>query len=856
VKAVYAYLQTSRMGLSGEEVHRRQILYGSNEVVHETRRNPFFLFIRAFINPFIGVLTGLAVVSLVLDVLTATPEEQEWTGIIIITSMVMCSVLLRFWQEWKASEATGSLMKLVKNTCLVKRADGHEQEIDITELVPGDMVYLAAGDMVPADVRVIESKDLFVSQASLTGESVPVEKLPEVTEQYRKGSVIELNNICFMGSNVISGAARGLVFATGNKTYLGTIARGLVGHRATTAFDRGISKVSLLLIRFMLVMVPFVFFVNGFTKGDWLDAFIFAISVAVGLTPEMLPMIVTANLSKGAVAMSKKKSIVKNLNAIQNFGAMDVLCTDKTGTLTADKIVLEKYINTDGSEDADRRVLRHAYFNSYFQTGLKNLMDKAILSHVKELGLGQVKDRYTKIDEIPFDFNRRRMSVVIVDKQGKRQIITKGAVEEMLAVCQYAEYGGEVHRLTGELRVKAQSISEEMNRQGMRVLAVAQKSYVEKTADFGVADEAEMVLIGYLAFLDPPKPSAADAIEKLHKHGVEVKILSGDNDVVVKAIARQVGIDTTHALTGPEIEEMDDLALRQAVLTTTLFSKLTPLQKSQIIALLQEAKKTVGFLGDGINDAGALRQSDIGISVDSAVDIAKEAADIILLEKDLMVLEDGVIEGRKTFGNINKYIKMTASSNFGNMFSVMFASAFLPFLPMMPIHLLIQNLLYDISQITIPLDRMDGEFLRKPRRWDASDLSRFMICIGPISSIFDILTYLVMWHVFGCNTPEHQTLFQTGWFVEGLLSQTLIVHMIRTRKIPFIQSCATWPVVGMTLLVMAVGILIPFTAFGSSIGLQPLPLSYFPWLAGILLCYCVLTQIVKTWYVRRFVRWL
>ena len=794
-KSVYSYLQTTRLGLTRAEVEDRQLTYGKNEVVHEQKKNPFIVFIKTFINPFIGVLTGLAVISLVIDVLMAEPGEQEWTGVVIIAVMVVCSAILRFWQEWKANEATDSLMKMVKNTCLVKRAGSGEEELDITELVPGDIVFLAAGDMIPADLRIIESKDLFISQASLTGESEPIEKFPEVKEkQYRKGSIVELDNICYMGSTVISGAAKGIVFETGNRTFLGTIARNLTGHRATTAFDKGISKVSLLLIRFMLVMVPFVFFINGFTKGDWFEAFIFAISVAVGLTPEMLPMIVTANLSKGALSMSKKKTIVKNLNAIQNFGAMNILCTDKTGTLTCDKIVLEKYINADGSNDESKRILRHAYFNSYFQTGLKNLMDKAILSHVKELKLEHLKDAYTKVDEIPFDFIRRRMSIVIEDKQGKRQIITKGAVEEMLSICSHTEFNGEVQPLTDKLKVKAQKISEEMNRKGMRVLAVAQKSYIEKVGNFSVSDEKEMVLIGFLAFLDPPKPSAAEAIKQLHEYGVEVKILSGDNDIVVKAIGRQVGIDTSYSLTGPDIENMDETILKERVKTTTCFSKLTPLQKTQIISILQEQKNTVGFLGDGINDAAALRQSDIGISVDSAVDIAKESADIILLEKDLMVLEDGVLEGRKTFGNINKYIKMTASSNFGNMFSVMFASAFLPFLPMMPIHLLIQNLLYDISQTTIPFDRMDPEFLRKPRRWDASDLKRFMIYIGPISSIFDIVTYLVMWHVFGCNSPEHQSLFQSGWFIEGLLSQTLIVHMIRTRKIPFIQSRATWPV--------------------------------------------------------------
>lgn len=855
--SVFNYFQTIPLGLNPEEVANRQSLYGKNEVEHEKRKNPVSTFIRAFINPFIGVLTILVIISFVLDVLLAEPGEQDWVAIIIISTMVVVSAMLRFWQEWKANVSSEALLKMVTNTCYVKRIDHNDEEISISELVPGDVVMLAAGDMIPADLRIIEAKDLFVSQSSLTGESDPIEKRPEAKgKKYNTGSVVELENICYMGSNVVSGSATGIVFATGNNTYLGTIAKSIAGHRAATAFDKGISRVSFLLIRFMLVMIPFVFLVNGLTKGDWLEAFIFAVSVAVGLTPEMLPMIVTANLSKGAVAMSKKKTIVKDLNAIQNFGAMNILCTDKTGTLTCDQIVLERYINADGSNDNNKRILRHAYFNSFFQTGLKNLMDKAILSHVKELSLEYLKDDYRKVDEIPFDFTRRRMSVVVEDKQGKRQIITKGAVEEMLEICSHAEFGGAVHPFTPELKKKAKEISEQMNKQGMRVLAVAQKSYLNKDCNFCVEDEMEMVLIGFLAFLDPPKQSAASAIKQLHEHGIEVKILSGDNDAVVQTIARQVGIDTSDALTGLQLAAMSIEEQQRAVRETTVFSKLTPMQKTQIITLLQEQENTVGFLGDGINDAAALRQSDIGISVDSAVDIAKESADIILLEKDLMVLEDGVLEGRKTFGNITKYIKMTASSNFGNMFSVMAASAFLPFLPMLPIHLLIQNLLYDVSQTTIPFDRMDAEYLRKPRKWDASDLSRFMIFIGPISSIFDIVTYLVMWYVFGCNSVEHQTLFQSGWFIEGLLSQTLIVHMIRTRKIPFIQSCASWQVTGLTVLIMAVGILIPFSSFGSSIGLEPLPLSYFPWLIGILLSYCILTQMVKNWYIKRFVKWL
>ena len=857
IDQVFTYFQTTSMGLTDEEVEKRKSLYGKNEVVHEKKKKPLVMFAQAFINPFVGVLTLLVAISFIMDVWMASPDEQDWTSIVIVSTMIILSTILRFCQEWKANQSSEALQRMVTNTCYVKRAGCRAGEISNEELVPGDIVMLSAGDMIPADLRIIESKDLFVSQSSLTGESDSIEKTAVLSNKnLTSNSVVELDDICFMGSNVVSGTAKGIVFEIGNNTYLGTIAKSVAGHRAATAFDKGITKVSLLLIRFMLIMVPIVFLVNGITKGDWMEAFIFAISVAVGLTPEMLPMIVTANLSKGALMMSRKKTIVKDLNAIQNFGAMNILCTDKTGTLTQDHIVLERHVNVDGTEDKENRVLRHAYFNSYFQTGLKNLMDRAILSHVKELGLESLSRSYKKVDEIPFDFQRRRMSVVVEDLNGKRQIITKGAVEEMLSVCTYAEFEGEVRPLTDEMRNKAQRIVGEMNAQGMRVLALAQKSFLSKENNFAVTDEKDMVLIGYLAFLDPPKESAAQAIKQLHEYGVEVKVLSGDNDAVVRAISRQVGINTTAAITGPELELLNGKDKMNAVVNCNIFSKLTPMQKAEIIQLLQADNNTVGFLGDGINDAAALRESDIGISVDSAVDIAKESADIILLEKDLMVLENGVLEGRKTFGNIVKYVKMTASSNFGNMFSVLAASAFLPFLPMLPIHLLIQNLLYDISQTTIPFDRMDREYLQKPRVWDSADLGRFMIWIGPISSIFDIVTYMVMWWVFKCQGPETEALFQSGWFVEGLLSQTLIVHMIRTRKVPFVQSVASWSVMLMTFAIMAIGICIPFTSFGTSIGLTPLPLSYFPWLIGILLSYCVLTQWLKMKYISVFKRWL
>lgn len=595
-KNTYAYLNSSPKGLSAHEVETRQKMYGKNEIAHERKDKLFVMFIKTFINPFIGILMFLALLSLVIDVLMAEPDEREWATVIIITTMVAISGLLRFYQEWKSSKATDTLKKMVNNTASVYRyGEPETREINITDLVPGDVISLSAGDMIPADMRIIESKDLFISQSSLTGESDSIEKTPELQDRiHRTGSVVELDNICFMGSNVVSGSGKGIIVTTGRHTYLGVIARNLVGERAQTSFDKGINNVSLLLIRFMLIMVPFVFFINGITKGDWFDAFIFAVSVAVGLTPEMLPMIVTSNLAKGAITMSKHKTIVKNMNAIQSFGAMNILCTDKTGTLTQDKIILERYLNVQGQEDL--RILRHAYFNSYFQTGLKNLMDRAILSHCKELGFENIEHNYAKIDEIPFDFTRRRMSVVIENDEKKRQIITKGAVEEMLQICTHAEYNGVVTPLSKELKREIYKRSEQLNKEGMRVLAIAHKSWIEKESAFSVADESGMVLLGYLAFLDPPKPSAYEAIRTLHTHGVEVKVLSGDNDAVTKTVCQQVGIDTTHILLGTEIEEMSDEELEKKAKIATIFAKLTPMQKARIITLLQKKRSYGRFL--------------------------------------------------------------------------------------------------------------------------------------------------------------------------------------------------------------------------------------------------------------------
>lgn len=854
LEKIYKELNTDINGLSNKDIEDRVEKYGLNQVAHE-RPTPWFIeLIKAFINPFIIVLLALAVVSLITDVILAAPGDKSYVTVIIISTMVIISGLLKFSEEFKSSKAAEKLKALVKTTALVHRQDMGKKEIDMVEIVPGDIVYLAAGDMIPADIRIISSKDLFVSQSSLTGESEPVEKYPNLKAKDKELGVTELDNICLLGTNIISGSATAVVVATGDDTYFGSMASSLSGPRVKTSFEKGVNSVSTLLIKFMLIMVPIVFFINGITTGRWLEALLFAVSIAVGLTPEMLPMIVTSNLAKGAVSMAKRKTVVKKLDAIQNFGAMDVLCTDKTGTLTLDKIVVERHLNINGEEDI--RVLRHAYLNSFYQTGLRNLMDVAILEHGKDQGFNELEKNYMKVDEIPFDFSRRRMSVVLKNKDGKRQLVTKGAVEEMLSICTFAEYNGEVVELTEKIKNKVLNMVTKLNNEGMRVIAVAQKNDIPDENTFSIKDESNMVLMGYIGFLDPPKESAAEAIKALKENGVNVKVLTGDNDAVTKKICKEVGLIVDNILLGSDIEKINDEELSKLVDNTNVFAKLSPLQKSRIIKVLQNKGHTVGFMGDGINDAAALRQADVGISVDTAVDIAKESADIILLEKNLMVLEEGVIEGRRVFGNIIKYIKMTASSNFGNVFSVLIASAFLPFLPMLPIHLLVQNLLYDISQISIPWDTMDQEYLKKPRKWNADDISRFMIFIGPISSIFDIITYLVMWFVFKANTPAMQALFQSGWFIEGLLSQTLVVHMIRTKKIPFIQSRATAPVLLLTGVIVVVGIFIPFTSFGASIGLQALPIAYFPWLIGILLSYCVLTQIVKTMYIKKFNRWL
>lgn len=862
LETLYITLNSDKKGLSEEEVESRQDRFGKNEVAHEKSTSWYRMLYTNLVNPFVILLVVLGLVSYFTDDIRAT---------IVVSVMVVVSVLMRFIQEFRSSRAAEKLKSMVNNTATVTRQTGdisQKLEIPFKELVPGDIVHLSAGDMVPADVRLTQSKDLFISQSVLTGESLPVEKyaflnttvpLPEAPREKMNGNhnnpMLESNNICFMGTNVVSGSGIALVAATGSNTYFGSMSKWITGRRSMTSFDIGVNKVTFLLIRFILIMVPVIFLINGFAKHDWRDAFLFAIAVAVGLTPEMLPMVVTANLARGALAMSKKKVIVKRLNAIQNFGAINILCTDKTGTLTQDKIILERHINIFGETSED--VLKFAFLNSYHQTGLKNLLDRAVLEHTELHHQLNIAEDYRMVDEIPFDFVRRRMTVVVEKEHNQNLFICKGAVEEILNICNGVEIGeGNAEILTDELRDLAIDQMNKQNEDGFRVVAVAYKKMPPIDRPYSVQDEQNLILSGFITFLDPPKETAGPAIQALKNHGVAIKVLTGDNDVVTRKICKEVGLDARHIITGNEINDLDDKALGQLAERTVVFAKLNPMQKTRIIQSLRELKHTVGYLGDGINDAAALRAADVGISVDTAADIAKESADIIMLEKSLMVLEEGILRGREVFGNIMKYIKMTTSSNFGNVFSVLIASIFLPFLPMLPVQLLVQNLLYDFSQLSIPWDRMDEEFIRRPRKWDPGSIARFMVFIGPISSVFDITTFFLMWYFFKANSMSHQYLFQSGWFIEGLLSQTLIVHMIRTRKIPFVNSTASLPVLVLTGVIMLIGIAIPFTPLGHSISLVPLPPVYFIFLIITLAGYYFLTQVVKNWYIKKFHSWL
>ena len=832
-------LQTSLGGLTQAEAEERARMTGPNEVAQERKQGWAIRILKIIRNPLVILLTTLSAISYL------TGDARAGS---VMAGMVALSVGLRFWQEARADSAAQKLKAMIHVTATVVR-DGAAREIPLRDLVPGDVIKLAAGDMIPGDVRLLSTKDLFVSQGSLTGESLPVEKFHE-PETKEESSPTELKNTCFMGTSVESGTATAVVVVTGVQTYLGSMAHSITGERVQTSFDKGLNRFTWLMMQFMVVMVPLVFLINGFTKHDWKGAFFFGLAVAVGLTPEMLPMIVSVCLSNGALAMSRKKVIVKRLNSIQNFGGMDVLCTDKTGTLTEDRVVLMRHCNVAGHENDD--VLMDGYLISYFQTGLKNLLDRAILDSTDFHGKAVV-DQYKKLDELPFDFTRRMMSVLVADPEGKAILLTKGAPEEVFLRCSHFELDGKLSEMHQELMVGLKQEYDSLSNDGFRVLAVATKDLPGKQI-CAKEDERELILRGYVAFLDPPKDTAAHALAALHKHGVSVKILTGDNHLISRKVCRDVGLSPDPMLLGGDVEKMTDAELAEAAEQAALFARLSPAHKERVIRILRAKGHVVGFVGDGINDAPALRAADVGISVDTATDIAKESADLILLEKDLMVLDGGVIEGRKVFANIVKYIRMGASSNFGNMFSVLGASAFLPFLPMAPIQVLTNNLLYDFSQVPIPADAVDDEQVTRPRPWNIGEIKRFILFIGPISSIFDYTTFFVMLWVFKCWDPSRASLFQTGWFVESLMTQTLIIHVIRTNKIPFLQSRASWALTATTLTIMALGMWLPYSPLASSLGFTHLPRMYWPILMLTLLGYVGLTQVIKVWLLRK--RWI
>ena len=835
-------------GLGIDYIEEYQDEYGLNEIESTETDNWFIKVFHSFINPFSIVLLFLSAILAI---------TKDYSGSAVILFMVMVGGITKYVQEEKSNEAGEKLKSLIRTTSTVLRF-GKKQEIDIKELVVGDVVFLAAGDIIPADLRIIKSKDLFISQSNLTGESDPVEKfsiLSEKTLNSDSKSPLDYENLCFMGTNVVSGSATAIIVAIGSNTCFGNVVNTVLDGKVETDFDKGLKAISYLLIHFMLVMILIIFCINGIVKKDWLNAFMFAVSIAVGLTPEMLPMIITTNLAKGAVNMSKKKTIVKNLNSIQSFGAMDVLCTDKTGTLTEDRIVLQYHLDIKGEENSE--VLKYGYLNSQFQTGLKNLLDLAIIDKSLERGFFELNYKFTKIDEIPFDFVRKRMSVVLKDNNSNNvKIITKGAVEEMLSICKYTDYNGVVEELTDEKKAMSNQIVSKLNNDGMRVIAIAYKNEPNYNESFSANNENEMVLVGYLSFLDPPKASAFNAIKKLKETGVKVKVLTGDNETVSSFVCKKVGIERLNVVLGGEIENLTDDKLKPVVEQNDIFAKLTPQQKARIVRILREDGHVVGFMGDGINDAPAMKQADIGISVDTAVDVAKESADMILLKKDLTVLKDGVIEGRKIFCNILKYIKMTTSSNFGNMFSILFASVFLPFLPMLPMQILVLNLLYDISQMFIPWDEVDKEQLEKQKKWNASSIKRFMIWVGPISSIFDIATFLIMYYIFGCVSSDKQALFNTAWFVESLITQSSIVHLIRTEKIPFVESVSARSVWMSSLIVLIISCILPFSPVAKYLKMVALPFSFFCYLVVILILYAGLLQLTKKIYIKKYGDWL
>lgn len=871
LEKTFAHYKTSARGLIEEQVEENRDTYGDNIITKGQEDSILKKIYESIINPFTVILLVIALVSFITNVWLAKPGEQDPTTSIIIVTLVLISGGIRFIQELRSDKAASNLSRMIVNTATVLR-DGSEQEIPIDEIVVGDVVKLSAGDMIPADVVLIDSRDFFVQQSGLTGESDAVEKLClSKAERQPLDSLLESESLAFMGTNVISGRATALVLVVGDETMMGAIEQTINTYDEPTSFEREMNTVSWLLIRLMLVMVPVVFVINGLTDGDWLEAGVFALSVGVGLTPEMLPMIITASLAKGSIIMAKEKVVIKKLNAIQDLGAIDILCTDKTGTLTQDEIVLEYPLDIHG--DLDLSVLRRAYLNSYFQTGLKNLMDRAIINRTKKEAkkheiVRDLDQTFQKIDELPFDFERRRMSVIVKDADGVVSMVTKGALEEMLSVSTYVEYKGEIKRLTDEVRQEVLAEVAQLNEQGLRVLGVSYKTELNEDQVLSVEDERDMILTGYLAFLDPPKPSAAPAIKALAEYGVTTKILTGDNEKVTQAVCEKVGLDVERILLGSEIDTMTDQELAQVVETTTVFAKLSPDQKARIILSLKNNGHKVGYMGDGINDAPSMKVSDVGISVDTAVDIAKETADVILLDKDLMVLEKGLVEGRKVYANMTKYIKMTVSSNFGNIFSLLFASIFLPFLPMAPVHLIVLNLIYDISCIALPFDNVDKEFLREPRIWEANSIMRFMAWIGPISSIFDILTYMLLYFIVvpmilghgyvqgEADAAAFIMVFQTGWFIESMWSQTMVIHMLRSPKLPFIQSRPALSVVVTTIVGASFVTFLPYSPLARLLKLSQLNGLYFVLLLGVIALYMLSVTLVKHFYIKKYREWL
>ena len=846
-KALFEKYQTDENGLDPVQAADRLEEYGKNIIDFGNEKSLAVRIKDAIINPFNIVLLVVALITFITDVVMA--DEPSIATFAMLVAVIIISATISFVQEEKSNNAAKKLQGMITNKLDVIR-NCVEMEVEIEELVPGDIVKLASGDMIPGDVRFIETKDLFIDQSQLTGESNPVEKF---TTSDTNCGVTDLANVGFMGSNIVSGSAKAIILTTGGDTYFGSMAKSLNSFEEKSAFEKNLDSVSKLLIRFMLITVPVIFIANFVTKGSWLQSLMFGITIAVGIMPEMLPVIMNSSLARGAINMSRKKTIVKRLGAIQTFGEMDVFCTDKTGTLTQDEIILEKYMDVLGRED--KRILRHAFLNSYFQTGLKNLMDVAIINRAEKEELSFLKEAYVREDEIPFDFSRRRMSVVLRDRNGKRQLITKGAVEEILSICSFIEIDGEVKDITDELKANAKKLAEDNNLEGIRVIAVAQKNNVHGVDVFGVEDESDMVLIGFVGFLDPPKESAATAINALRKNGVRTVVLTGDSEGVAINICGRLGFRTEMTLTGAKIDAMNDEQLAEACENCDIFSKLSPYQKQRVVKMIQSKGHIVGYMGDGINDSLPLKQADIGISVDNAVDIAKEVADIILLEKDLNVLDEGVVEGRSTFANMSKYLKMSVSGNFGNMFSVLIASIFLPFLPMLPIHILVQNLLNDFAQLGMPFDHVESKYIEKPKKWDLGGIKGFMVSFGLLSTVLDVLCFLVLWFIFGYNNPDMAGYFQCGWFMFGVISQTMVIHTIRTPKLPFINDRASIQLTLSTLAVIAVTLIIGFTGVSTLFDLPTMPLSYMLWLAILMVVYMIFAQIMKVIYIKRHKDW-